>query len=458
MPSAPARQEGPASESREMTSPRIDRISAEDQMSLTADTGSAPMQVGAIITLCTQAGDATALLRDTLTRRIRAVPRLRQRLVTVPFGCGRPLWISDSGFDAANHLDLLPCPAPGGEEAVLRIAADMLVRPLPQDRPLWVAKLITGVDADHAALIFVFHHVLTDGIGGLAVLETLAGAVDEEDQVENTEPPPSELVLAMDALKNRVNGVVRLPTALRRLGAAASELRPQGRGRLARTSLNRPTGPRRELAVVRCELEAIKTASNMHGVTVNDLVLTAVAAALYQLLRARGENVEQFVVSVPFSSRRQTTASHLGNQNGVIPVPVPAVGPVGRRLATVAETTKAAKQQTRGASSALLGPLSRFLVRIGVFRHVIDHQRLVHTFITNLRGPERPLTLSGIPIAGVVPLGAISGNITVAFAVLSYSDTLTITIIADPETCPDLKELGEYLKREIQTLTTFEEA
>ena len=89
---------------------------------------------------------------------------------------------------------------------------------------------------------------------------------------------------------------------------------------------------------------------------------------------------------------------------------------------------------------------------------MIDHQRLVHTFVTNLRGPERPLSLSGIPIAGLVPLGAISGNITVAFAVLSYAETLTITVIADPETCPDLKELGEDLKREMQALTTIEEA
>lgn len=441
-----------------MSPPVIDRISAEDQMSLTADTGSAPMQVGAIITLCTPAGHAPALLLDTLTRRIRAVPRLHQRLLTVPFGCGRPLWINDSEFDAANHLDLIPCPAPGGEEAVLRIAADLLVTPLSHDRPLWAAKLITGIDAEHAALVFVFHHVLTDGIGGLAVLETLAGAAAEEDQGEDTEPPPSPFLLAMDAAKNRVNGVLRLPTVLRRLSAGASELRPQGRARLARTSLNRPTGPRRELAVVRCELEAIKTAANMHGATVNDLVLTAVAAALYRLLRGRGETIEQFIISVPFSSRRQTTANRLGNQNGVVPVPVPAVGPVNRRLATVAETTKTAKQHPRGASSALLGPLSRFLVRIGIFRHVIDHQRLVHTFVTDLRGPEQPLSLSGIPIAGIVPLGTISGNITVAFAVLSYAETLTITLIADPESCPDLKELGEDLKREIQTLTTFEEA
>ncbi len=441
-----------------MTTRPIDRISAEDQMSLTADTGSAPMQVGAIITLCPQPGQAPALLLDTLTRRIRAVPRLHQRLLTVPFGCGRPLWINDSGFDPANHLDLVACPAPGGEEAVLRIAADLLVRPLSHDRPLWAARLITGIDAEHAALVFVFHHVLTDGIGGLAVLETLAGVADEEDQGEDPMSPPSPLLLAMDAAKNRVSAVVRLPAALRRLTAGASELRPQSRTRLARTSLNRPTGPRRELAVVHCKLEEIKAAAHMHGATVNDLVLTAVAAALYRLLRRRGETVEQFIISVPFSSRRQTTATHLGNQNGVMPVPVPAVGPVNRRLATVAATTEAAKQRPRGASSALLGPLSRFLVRVGVFRHVIDHQRLVHTFVTNLRGPERPLSLSGIPIAGIVPLGAISGNVTVAFAVLSYAETLTITVIADPETCPDLKELGEDLKREIQALTTIEKA
>ena len=437
----------------------IERISADDLMSLAADTGSAPMQVGAILTLSMEPGQTPALFLDRLARRIHVVPRLLQRLIAVPTGCGRPVWMKDARFDPDHHLGLARCPAPGGEEGVLRIAADTLVTPLPHDRPLWVAKLITGIDQDphHAALVFVFHHVLTDGIGGLAVLQTLAGPEGEGHMGEEPAPPFSPLLLAADNARNHLKGLAQLPASLKRLAAGTWELRVPGRTHLPRTSLNQPTGPRRQLAVLRFELEAVKTAARAQGATVNDLVLTATAAALNKLLLGRGESVDEFVISVPFSARRQTTINHLGNQNGVIPVPVPAVGPAHRRLGAVAAATRAAKRQPPGASNALLGPLSRLLARIGGFRYVIDHQRLVHTFVSDLRGPEQLMRLSGARVTGIIPLGAISGNVTVAFAVLSYAGTLAITAIADPEACPDRAELCKELPRQMQDMTKPDE-
>jgi hypothetical protein len=288
-------------------------------------------------------------------------------------------------------------------------------------------------------------------------LETLAGPEGEEYPGEEPAPTYSHLLLAADNARNHLKELAQLPASLKRLAAGTWELRIPGRTRLPRTSLNRPTGRRRQLAVLRFDLEPVKTAARAQGATVNDLVLTATAAALNRLLLARGESVEEFVISVPFSARRQTTINHLGNQNGVIPVPVPAIGPASRRLGAVAAATRAAKRQPPGASNALLGPLARLLARTGGFRYVIDHQRLVHTFVSDLRGPEQLMRLSGTGVTGIIPLGAISGNVTVAFAVLSYAGTLAITAIADPEACPDLTELVIELTREIQVMTTPDE-
>jgi WS/DGAT/MGAT family acyltransferase len=433
----------------------IDRVSPEDMMSLNADAGSAPMQVGAILMLVMKGDQDVVPFLDAVTHRLGAVPRLRQRLARVPLGCGRPIWVDDSRFDPAHHLGVTACPTPGGEKAVLKIAAEMLVTPLTYDRPLWSAKLITGVSEDQAALVFVFHHVLTDGIGGLAVLEALAGSEDGYDRQERA-IRYSALLLAIDAAKSRLNGLLRLPDALRTAAAGVSELRLPKTTRAARTSLNRPTGPQRRLAVVRCEVEAVKTAAHMHGATVNDLILVAVSAALHQLLLARGESVDEFVISVLVSARRHTTVTYLGNRNGVIPVTVPVVGPATKRLATVAATMRTAKQRPPGASAAIVGPLSRFLGRLGAYRYFVDHQHLVHTFVTNLRGPERAITISGRPVTEIIPLGAISGNVTVAFAVLSYAGTLTITAITDPATCPDLARLREELLRSMQTLAAIQ--
>lgn len=440
-----------------MTPPQhVDRVSAEDMMSLDADLGSAPMQVGAILMLGTKGGEDPVSLLNTLAFRLGAVPRLRQRLVTVPFGCGRPVWAEDSGFDPAHHLGSIACPAAGGEEVVLNIAAEMLVTPLSRDRPLWSAKLVTGVSPNRAALVFVFHHVLTDGIGGLAVLDALAAAEDRWDDRQKPATPYSTAHLVIDAARGHLNALTRLPAALHTAAAGAFELRQTGKKPAARTSLNSPTGPQRTLAVVHCDVETVRTAAHAQGATVNDLILAAVSTALHRLLLGRGEFVDEFVISVLFSARRHTTAAYLGNRSGIIPVPVPAVGPSSSRLATVAATTRTAKQQPPGASAAILGPMSRVLARLGAYSYFTDHQRLVHTFVTNLRGPDRALAIAGTPVTGIIPLGAISGNITVAFAVLSYAGALTVTAIADPMTCPDLVRLREELSRALQALTVTE--
>jgi hypothetical protein len=219
--------------------------------------------------------------------------------------------------------------------------------------------------------------------------------------------------------------------------------------RPARSSLNEPTGPLRRFATVRVDLDPIRSAAHAHHATVNDVVLSSIAAALHRLLATRGEQVDQFVISVPFSARRDTSARDLGNQSGVIPLRVCGVGDPVRRLRSLAETTRAAKREQPAASNALLGPLFRGLARVGLYGWFINHQRLIHTFVTNLRGPQMRLSFLGCPIKSITALSVATGNVTVSFAVLSYAGSLTITLIADPRACPDLSQLQDALKEEL---------
>ena len=61
--------------------------------------------------------------------------------------------------------------------------------------------------------------------------------------------------------------------------------------RAPRTSLKRPIGPDRRLAVVRSRLEVAKQVAHAHHAKVNDVVLAAVAGGLRQPLAGRGEDV-----------------------------------------------------------------------------------------------------------------------------------------------------------------------
>ena len=142
-------------------------------MLLASDVGPVPMQAGAVLMLDAGPDFDLAAAKATLAARITAVPRLRQRLVRAPLGCGRPIWVDDRAFDIEAHVRSVPCQPPGDEAALLELVTAIATRPLPWSRPLWSATFVTGLASGRVALIVVFHHVLADGIGGLAVLASL---------------------------------------------------------------------------------------------------------------------------------------------------------------------------------------------------------------------------------------------------------------------------------------------
>lgn len=402
------------------------------------DVGPAPMQVGAVLLLehhpTFEPGAAIAAIGD----RIVTVPRLRQVLRPTPLAAGRRVWVDDPRFSLDDHVGHRACPDPGDEAALLAVAADVVGTPLPMDRPLWRMTVVTDLTGGCAALVVAFHHTLADGIGGLAVLANLVDGVTDEVIGTFPRPPPTPGELRRDAWRSRARSIAGAGSAVARVRTAMGQLHRGDGTKPARCSLNQPTGADRHYAVVRTDLEQIHRQAHAKGGTVNDLVLTAVGGALRALLASRGEQVDELVVSVPVSARTETSATQLGNDVGVIPIAIPTIGDPSERLAEVARRTRAAKDTTRGASTALIGPLFRLLAWLGLFRWFINRQHLVHTFTTNVRGPDVTLAFLGARITDAVGLAVTTGNVTVSFAALSYAGTLAITIIADIDTCADL--------------------
>jgi len=432
----------------------IQRTTPDDVLNLATDSATAPMQVGAVLLLDSGPGFDPTAARDALARRISTVPRMRQRLMRAPFGCGRPIWVDDSRFDPANHIRVERCPAPGDRAAMLAIAASLIERRLDRTRPLWSATFVTGLASGQTALIVLFHHVMADGIGGLAVLANLvdgAAAVAPPPDVWPIRPAPGASALLVDAWRERVRVLLDWPGLRRRLRATIAEIGPARRNPAPRTSLNQPIGPRRRFEVVQVDLEPVHAAARSHGATVNDLVLAAVAPALRDLLNSRGESADHFVVSVPVARRTEVTASELGNDVGVAPMVVSADDRPSERLEATAAMSSHLKQVPREGD--LFAPFARALGRLHLIRPFLDRQHMINTLVTNLRGPSERLSFLGAPISEAIAISVVTGNVTVAFAVLSYAGTLTITLIADPDTCPDLPLLRDAVARHLAELS-----
>ncbi|MEP6798174.1 MAG: WS/DGAT domain-containing protein, partial [Lapillicoccus sp.] len=261
---------------------------------------------------------------------------------------------------------------------------------------------------------------------------------------------PSRSRLLQDVAMTRLRLLRRLPASLRRMPRVAEVFRAQLATRAAPSSLNRATGRRRRFAVVDTDLAPIARAAHAQRVTVNDVLLLSIGCALHRLLMTRGEEVDDVVISMPISDRRHASAADLGNFSGVAPICVRTAGDRDARLQDLAAATRAAKLAPPGSSNAVLGPLFRVLALLGLMRWFTTRQRLIHTFVSNLRGPPAPLTLGGHRITRVIPLSLNAGNVTVSFTALSYAGCLTLTVTADPDACPDLAHLTDLLADELR--------
>lgn len=362
------------------------------------------------------------------------------------------------GADPERHLDVTPLPTPadgdGPDDPALRSAVDLLLHRLPPDRPLWRARVLRSGAGLATHLVIVMHHALADGMGGLAVLAALVdGSAPGPAVAAGARPMPAARELARDAWAERVQGLTAAPDHARRLVSGLREL-GAGPPRLAgRTGLLAPTSDRRRADVAEVDLDRVVAAARACGVTVNDVVVVAVARALQRLLARRGDPLRELVVSVPVSARGSTTVAELGNRVGVLPVTVPLAA--DRRAQLQAVTIQRARLgvgATRGSSGVALAAGFRMLAAVGLFEPFVNRQRLVHTFLTNLRGPTEPIRLAGARVTRVVPLATTPGNVTVSFDVLSVAGRLVVTVMSDPTRLPEHALLRDALQAELDGL------
>ncbi len=445
---------------------RLERLTAQDLFMLWADDFGWSQDIGVLAIL-----DGTRLLdpdgririetiRRQLEARLPLVPRFRQLLYRPRLGLGWPLWVDAPTFDLADHLRVHPLAAPGGQAQLLQACAQLYRRRLDPARPLWQAWLLSGLPDHQVGLFLHGHHTLADGVAGVVAFGALLDLAEAPTPVAAPWAPtplPSAGELLGDNLRRRLRGLghrlsgLAHPSRTRR--ALPGAWREFFAERAPRTSLNRPIGADRRLAVVRSRLEGVKQVAHAHHATVNDVVLAAVAGGLRQLLAGRGENVEELVlrVMVPISLHHEQPGQARGNQDAVMLVPLRLGEPdPGRRLDLIAAETAARKHKARpqGASGVL-----NFAVAQRASYRFLAHQRSVNLSVSNVPGPPVQLYLAGARLLELFPVVPIMGNVTLGVGVLSYAGQLNLTAVADQDTCPDVEVFAQGVRGALDDLS-----
>ena len=156
-----------------------------------------------------------AVVLDRLDRMSRSVPGYRHRLVTPPLGLATPRWVVDRDFDLSYHLRWIAAPEPKTLDTVFEFARQSGMSGLDPDRPLWTFTVVEGLDGGQAAVVVKLHHVLTDGVGGIAMMPFLVDAAREPGDLGPMPPLPTDDVttrrdLVLDALGTNAERVTNL--------------------------------------------------------------------------------------------------------------------------------------------------------------------------------------------------------------------------------------------------------
>jgi diacylglycerol O-acyltransferase / wax synthase len=435
----------------------LERVTASDLFLLLWDDYGWSTDIGGLAIL-----DGTSLLdgngrvrveavRRQLEPRLHVVPRFRQLLYRPRLGLGWPLWVDAPSFDIADHVRVHPLAPPGDEAQLVRACQELARRRLDPARPLWELWLLPGLPDRRVGALLRMHHVFADGTAALSAFGSLLDST--ADVPTAIAPPwtpapiPTDAELLRDNLRRRRQELGRGWSGLTHPGRTlrtAQRVLPAWREVLTedhapRTSLNRPVGRGRRLALIRGRLEQNKEIAHAHGAKVNDVVLAAVAGGLRELLVGRGENVQGLVqrAMVTISLHQERPGEAQGNKPGWMMVPLPLGEPDAvRRLELIAGQTAALKNKARPEAGS---GIFRFVAGQRVWYRLFPRQRSVNLVVTNAPGPPVSLYLAGARLEELFPTMPVMGNLTLVVAVLSYAGQLNVTAVGDRDGCPDLE-------------------
>jgi diacylglycerol O-acyltransferase len=428
-------------------------------------------------------------LRAVLEPRLHLAAPLRQRLVEVPLGLGRPYWVDDPEFDLEFHLREVALPLPGNTHQLGEQVARIHARPLDRTRPLWEMYLIHGVEGVRSAIYSKVHHAAIDGVSGAEILATIMDLTAEPRVVEDVEWTPGALPGRLELLERGLLSTLTQPWDLLRTlpktlphladlpgaanvpgikpisdlsaavakvatGRAARSVEPREL-RPPRTPFNGPITAHRRFSFGSLPLADLKRVKNAFGMSVNDVVMALCTSALRRwLLDHDALPPVPIVVAVPVSIRGGDQSGPGGNQISVMLAEMPTqTGDPAERLASVMAAMTEAKRHFQAVPATILQDLSTViptalsgLAARQLFKLVTAPGLPFNLFVSNVPGPQVPLYVAGARVLGLYPVSAVTdmtGGLNITL--FSYDGSIDFGLIACRELVPDVWNLIDYL-------------
>ncbi len=470
--------------------PHVERMSRVDTAWLRMDTEANLMMIVGVWLL--EPRLALAEVRERIGLALLAYPRFRHKVVEDAIGAS---WVEDGTFDIARHVVAERLQVRAGEvplQALKRRVAELAATPLPADRPLWEFRLVEDLDGERSALVSRIHHCIGDGIALISVMLSIADGGKppprrqprEVHDTHHADDPADWLARAvlepftdlsikaigltgqglgkglelMSMPGGPVAGTVAGSLEAARVGyqvvhdVAALALMPDD----SHTRLKGKARPGKRVAWGEpLPLEEVKAVGKAFGVSINDVLLAAVAGAIGDYLRDKGDDPSgcEIRAMVPVNLRPLEEAYKLGNRFGLVPLvlPVGIANPIERLYAVHARMN-----ELKGSYQPLLAfavlALSGLMVK-PVQQAITDlFAKKATAVMTNVPGPKEPLRFCGRTVTQVMFWVPQSGDIGMGVSILSYAGGVQFGLITDARMCPDPEAIIERFRPEFEKM------
>ena len=330
-------------------------------------------------------------------------------------------------------------------------------------RPCWKATLIDGLADGGAALLCVFHHALTDGVGGVQIAMTLFGLAElaqPHDPAAPQAPHASWLGDYRDVLRydtglagKALTGAVKsapklIYHSLRRpvatvqaaTATAASVYRTVRPVNQTGSALMRERSLIRRVGVHDVPMPQLRDAAHHCGGALNDAFVAGVTGGLRRYHEKHGVEVGNLHLSMPISLR--TESDDMGGNRITLmrfDVPVGLADPSQRIQQIHERAGKVRHERSLPYTQVIAGALN--LMPRWYIGSILRHVDFV---ASDVPGIPVPVSIGGARVRSQYAFGPTIGA-AVNVTLLTYLDTCYLGINVDTGAIPDFDVFYECL-------------
>jgi diacylglycerol O-acyltransferase / wax synthase len=424
-----------------------------------------PRHVGSVLIFRKPRRHGSRVVQEIVDAYRRVKPREPFNRIPVFRKTGMPLWQEVDDIAASHHVRHLALPAPGSNQQLHELIADLHAPILERHRPGWKLYVIDGLAGDRFAIYHKCHHALVDGESGMAVLRQSLSESATDRHIRTTvglehpprpRPAPHGLRDVLEREARRLAkrtfsiGFSSLYLAEQTLAAFGGYTPKKARAFTAPlTPMNEPIYNSRSVTHLSLPLADIKSIARAWDATVNDVMLCVIDAAVNRYLREVGRTPEHPLVALcPVSLRSGAAAQATTNVSAIWPLLGPVKAPIERRLQAIVANTRAAKGELKelGKDVAYAYAVMAFAMSetLTIARPESWGFLPANMLVSNVRGPERPMYLNGARLEALFPVSTLIVGIGLNVTFMSYAGQMVLGFTANGSALPEVESLGRH--------------